>query len=298
MLDTLQATGSDMVVASRYTAEGQSGLAGRRHLVSRAGTLLAHSMLGVRSTDPLSGFFVMSRAWFERARPRLSGIGFKILIDLMASGRRRPSLAEVSTTLRQRFSGTSKLDPGWSSSSPLCWWRNVRADMCPPASRCLPRSGTTGVAVHLGALALGGRLRRAAVLGGSGDRDFSGDDEQLFSQQRAHLPGPPAERPLTAAGAAYVLPILHRGSAAQRSLASTAAFAGVHWLVAGVSGAFAGALWNYSAAAGATWRDANAATPSSTLAPILQLRDQSLSGGVIPAICLFSPPISVASSER
>jgi dolichol-phosphate mannosyltransferase len=97
-------------VASRYLDDNGSGLTGLRHWGSRAGVMASSLLLGLRLADPLSGCFLMTRTWYETARPRLSGRGFKILIDVVASTRRRPRLEQVPTALRPRVGGVSKLD--------------------------------------------------------------------------------------------------------------------------------------------------------------------------------------------
>ena len=52
----------------------------------------------------------MSRAFFEEAAGRLTGVGFKVLVDLVASAERPVRFAEVSYTFRTRKHGESKLD--------------------------------------------------------------------------------------------------------------------------------------------------------------------------------------------
>jgi dolichol-phosphate mannosyltransferase len=81
-----------------------------RHRLSRAGTWLTDATLGVPLADPLSGCFAMTREWYTQVRSELSGLGFKILIDVIASGHRRPQTAQIPTMLRARAGGTSKLD--------------------------------------------------------------------------------------------------------------------------------------------------------------------------------------------
>jgi dolichol-phosphate mannosyltransferase len=100
----------DVAVASRYLDDSRSGLSGARHTLSRAGTWLTDTTLGVPLADPLSGCFAMTRDWYNQVRGQLSGLGFKVLIDVVASGQRRPHTAQVPTMLRERAGGTSKLD--------------------------------------------------------------------------------------------------------------------------------------------------------------------------------------------
>ncbi|MBE1161059.1 glycosyltransferase [Dyella acidiphila] len=100
----------DVAVASRYLDDARSGLNGLRHGLSRAGIWLTDTALGVPLADPLSGCFAMKHEWYAQVRHRLSGLGFKILIDVVASGQRRPRTAQVATLLRPRAGGASKLD--------------------------------------------------------------------------------------------------------------------------------------------------------------------------------------------
>jgi dolichol-phosphate mannosyltransferase len=110
LLDKLATTDADVAVASRYLDDARSGLHGVRHNLSRAGIWLTDTMLGVPLADPLSGCFAMTRDWYAQVRGQLSGLGFKILIDVIASGQQRPHTAQVPTLLRARAGGASKLD--------------------------------------------------------------------------------------------------------------------------------------------------------------------------------------------
>ncbi len=61
-------------------------------------------------SDPMSGFFMVRVATFERFAHRLSGIGFKILLDIVLSAGPGLRVAEVPYRFRQREQGESKLD--------------------------------------------------------------------------------------------------------------------------------------------------------------------------------------------
>jgi dolichol-phosphate mannosyltransferase len=99
----------DLVVASRYAAEGRSnGLAdASRVLVSRASTYLTKAMFPLRLkdvSDPMTGFFLVDRRTLdlEQLRPR----GFKILLEILA--RRPMRVAEVPFSFADRHAGDSK----------------------------------------------------------------------------------------------------------------------------------------------------------------------------------------------
>jgi dolichol-phosphate mannosyltransferase len=111
MLELLKRQPTDLVVASRYMASGAAdGLSAKRLQLSRAGVWLARTLLKSTITDPVSGFFMMRRAVADAAAPLLSGVGTKILIDLLASSPTRLSVAELPYRFRGRNQGSSKLD--------------------------------------------------------------------------------------------------------------------------------------------------------------------------------------------
>jgi dolichol-phosphate mannosyltransferase len=50
---------------------------------SHAGKWLSVAICGATLSDPMSGFFVLRRTFFDEVVHRLSGVGFKILVDIM-----------------------------------------------------------------------------------------------------------------------------------------------------------------------------------------------------------------------
>ena len=113
MLQTLREGTADIVVASRFAAGGDAaGLsAAWRHKLSAIAIRAATTMLPVRLTDPMSGYFMLPQAVFEQITPRLTGQGFKILLDLLLSARGKLRVTEIGATFRPRVEGESKLSP-------------------------------------------------------------------------------------------------------------------------------------------------------------------------------------------
>lgn len=101
----------DLVVASRYLGGGDSAAfsAGRARM-SRLATRLAVRLTRTPITDPMSGFLMIERAAFLRSLPRLSAVGFKILLDIAASAPVPLRIAELPYRFRARQHGESKLD--------------------------------------------------------------------------------------------------------------------------------------------------------------------------------------------
>ena len=111
MFRALEREPLDIVVGSRHVAGGSfGGFSEKRQRVSNVATRLSRYILKAELADPMSGFFMIRRDAFEGAVRRLSGIGFKILMDLFASSPEPLRFKELPYQFRERQHGESKLD--------------------------------------------------------------------------------------------------------------------------------------------------------------------------------------------
>jgi dolichol-phosphate mannosyltransferase len=111
MLDVLRNEPIDIAVGSRYAAGGGVGdWDKQREKHSRIATWLGGWLLRVPLSDPMSGFFMLRRDAFDASVRRLSTMGFKILIDIVASSPRPMRIKELPYQFRSRHAGESKLD--------------------------------------------------------------------------------------------------------------------------------------------------------------------------------------------
>jgi dolichol-phosphate mannosyltransferase len=100
---------ADVAVGTRRSAGGSFGSFGPvRRLLSRSGSLLARCLLGVHVSDPMSGYFVLSRERFEHLVAEVDPSGFKILLEFLVRGP-RPRVVEVGYCFGSRRHGESKL---------------------------------------------------------------------------------------------------------------------------------------------------------------------------------------------
>ena len=91
----------DVVVGSRYLDGGGLGEWSRsRALISRLSARLSRTVVRAELTDPMSGFFMIRRSAFEEVVRNLSGMGFKILLDILASSPRPLRLKELPYQFR------------------------------------------------------------------------------------------------------------------------------------------------------------------------------------------------------
>ena len=259
--DQLAADGADVALASRYARRsGGTGLTGFRDRISRIGTFITHLLLGVRVSDPLSGLFLMRRSWFEHVRPRLSGVGFKILVDVIASGSRPPRTAETATRLRPRAGGASKLDVRvMADLAALLVEKSTRGLICARLFLFLA-VGLCGVGVHMATLGVG-RIAGAPFWAAQGvaivvamTSNFALNNALTFRQAR--LTGRAAMRGL---GLFYASCLA--GAVLNEAGAGALHRAGAPWAAAALCGLFAGALCNYLLATRLTWSIGAGAAP-------------------------------------
>jgi len=101
----------DVVIASRYIDNAKLELWSKgRILLSRAATGFVRIVSRVKIKDPLSGFFMMKREFFDQAAPSLCGRGQKILLDLCLSSPDKFRFKELPFQFKGRVSGKSKLN--------------------------------------------------------------------------------------------------------------------------------------------------------------------------------------------
>ncbi len=106
---------ADFVIGSRYVDGG--GFAEKWHptriLMSRTAALMANVILGVKSKDPMSGFFAIRKSAFEAAQSQLHPRGFKIMLELLfllTHAAEPYRIVEHGITFGRRLHGKSKLN--------------------------------------------------------------------------------------------------------------------------------------------------------------------------------------------
>ena len=111
MMATLRTGNVDLVVGTRHAGTGSMGkFSASRVRLSNLGRRLSRLVCRCELSDPMSGFFMLTRPFLEQTVRHTSGIGFKILLDLMAAAPRPVRLTEIPYTFGARLHGESKLD--------------------------------------------------------------------------------------------------------------------------------------------------------------------------------------------
>ena len=111
MLQQIRTGQYDLVVGSRNIEGGSMGEFRRERVaLSNLGLKVSKLISKHDLSDPMSGFFMLTRAFLEDVMRSTTGVGFKILLDLVASSKRPVRFTEVPYRFRNRKFGESKLD--------------------------------------------------------------------------------------------------------------------------------------------------------------------------------------------
>jgi len=255
MLATLQADSADLVVGSRYIAGGDAGgFAPDRAKISRAATGLARRLLGVRLSDPMSGFFMFRRERLDEIAGELSPIGFKILLDIVLTAKNRLRIAEIPYEFGERRHGRSKFDVAVGLEFVGLALAKMTGGVIDPRFISFALVGTTGLAVHLlilrvafGTFALNFSLAQSFATFAAMVSNFLLNNRLTYHDRR--LSG----KNLLPGFLGFCL-IGTAGAITNVGLASWLYSEEPTWWLAGAAGAIMGALWNYSMSSRFVWR--------------------------------------------
>lgn len=170
MVDLVHSGRADVCVGTRSASGGSYGewSFGRR-MVSWVATLLAKLLLRVPLTDPMSGYFVVSRDAFRRCAPDINPKGFKILLEFV--GRHRElKVAEVGYTFRPRLHGETKLSPSVVRAYLLAIFEMRFGRLISPQFFLYALVGASGVIVNLIGFGIGELLDFPRIDTGLGPR--------------------------------------------------------------------------------------------------------------------------------
>ncbi len=255
MLRLLQEGGCDIVVGSRHVEGGDaSGLSGAwRHRLSESGIRIAQRLLPAKLSDPMSGFFMLPRALFERLAPRLTGQGFKILLDLLLSSPTPLSVREVPYSFHERAAGESKLDVLVLAQFGGLLLDKLFGGLLPLRFIAFALVGATGILVHLAVLnvaRIGGlQFEQAQILATlvAMITNFQLNNTITYRDQRLR-------RGRLWRGLLLFMVVCGIGNLANIGIAQVLYSGHAGWTPAGAVGAAIGVVWNYAVSATLVWR--------------------------------------------
>ena len=253
MLQAVQSDGINLAVASRYSKGGSVGdLSDSRAKISRIATDVSRLIVKADLGDPMSGFFMIEREAFESTVRRMSGQGFKILLDLFASSPAPLVFREFPFTFRGREYGESKLDALVAWEYLMLVADKLVGHVVPVRFISFLLIGGIGVLVNLltlrVSLLFGSSFAVAAALGTivAMVSNFMLNNQLTYRDCR--LRGGALLR-----GLVFFMIGCSVGGLAGVGVSITVFGDSKSWWLAGLAGAAAGAVWNYAIASTFTW---------------------------------------------
>jgi dolichol-phosphate mannosyltransferase len=254
MLEKLRSGHFDLVIGSRYKGASVSDeWSPIRRRLSRMGIWLGQIILRTHISDPLSGFFMLSRELFERVIHRVSGKGFKILLDILASVGGNLRHVELPFVFHPRRFGRSKLDT-------LVIWEYALLLLDKTAGRIIPTRflmfaliGTLGGIMHLGILWIALNpmsfdfiVAQSVATGVAISMNFFLNN--IFTYRDERLRGLSIVR-----GLLFFYLVCSLGAFVNVRLALLLYEHQIEWWFAGLLGAVVGAVWNYAVSSVFVW---------------------------------------------
>ncbi len=257
MVDYLRSGQYDISVGSRYVTGGGLGdWSASRVRVSAVATRIAKLAISAELSDPMSGYFAITREAFDSAVRDLSGQGYKILIDICASAPRGLRLKEVPYVFKNRIHGDSKLDS-------LVIWEYLLLLLDKAIGHVIPVKfisfafiGSFGVVIHMGILSVimgttGLAFWISQTMAAIGAMIFNFFVNNILTYRDQRIRGlVPLVKGLLSFVAVCSIGMLANVGVADYLFSDFR----YGWFSAGLAGILVGAVWNYATTSVITWK--------------------------------------------
>ena len=256
MLHAVRSDGADIAVASRF-ADGASTSDWsdpERERLSGLANRLARKLTGVELTDPMSGYFLLRTETALSLVPKLSGIGFKILLDLLATSDKPLTVRDIPMNFAKRRTGESKLDRAIALDFLAGLYDKTFGRFIPTRFALFGTVGALGVLVHIAILylcllAAGAQFAWSQGIATLGAMSFNFwlNNFLTYRDRRLKSAGEMFRGWLSFIAACSV------GAFANVAIASTLFERGLHSLLAALVGIAIGSVWNYALSSRFVW---------------------------------------------
>jgi len=154
MLAAIEGGAYDLSYASRFAEGASTDAWGRPDRVKASGmaNTIARKVTGVTLSDPMSGYFMLRTDALRKDAHRLSGVGFKILLDILATVDQPLRIKEFPMHFAARAEGESKLDQTVVFEFLVGLYDKWLGRIIPTRFALFGTVGAMGVFVQLGAL--------------------------------------------------------------------------------------------------------------------------------------------------
>lgn len=255
MLKILKTGDCDLVLGSRYSAGGGFGNWDQNRIkASKFATRLSKLITGQKISDPMSGFFMLTRASLNKCIRKLSLQGYKLLLDIVTSYPGQMKIMEVPYEFRKRQHGDSKLDSMIVMEFAMMLIEKVTRGVIPARFILFSAVGASGLIVHFTVLYMIFNFTQYGFTTAQTVATFVAMTSNFFINNwlNYHDRRLKGMRILTGLFAFYAVCSL--GSLANISVSSFVFEQKYTWYVSGLAGVIIGTVWNYAATSILAWR--------------------------------------------
>jgi len=267
MLAAIESGEFDVAYASRFAEGASTDAWGRPDRVKASGLAnsLARRVTGLELSDPMSGYFMLRTETLRADAHRLSGVGFKILLDILATVDKTLRVKEFPLNFAARAEGESKLDRTVVFEFLVGLYDKWLGRIIPTRFALFGTIGALGVVVHMAVLAVvlnlfGARFlvshypKEAAFIVGQTSAavvamtfNFVLNNELTYADKRLR-----GFVPLVAGWARFALTCLF-GLLANIGAATALVRIGFHPYPAALVGIVLGSVWNFALSSRFVW---------------------------------------------
>jgi len=255
MLAEIEQGGADVVIGTRYAPGGSTGVWDKsRKAMSQLATVTSRAILSQPVSDPMSGFFMLQRKVLDSTVLGLSGFGFKILLDILATAKHKSiRIAEVPYCFRDRFAGESKLDEMVIWEFGMLLADKTIGRFVPVRFLTFSIIGGLGVFVHMAILTvvlkgleLGFTTAQSAATGTAMIFNFALNNILTYRDRRLR-------RSAWFKGLFSFMIACSIGALANVGIATYLFENSTQWMLAALAGVLVGAVWNFAVTQLYTW---------------------------------------------
>lgn len=256
MLQRLEATDLDIAIGSRFVEGGGTGDWDNDRIVkSRLATRIGKLVLKADLADPMSGFFMLRTATFRQITPRLTGIGFKILLDLFTAAKPPLRFVELPYQFHRREVGESKLDHVVAFEFLVALYDRMFGRLVPTRFAMFGSIGAMGVGLHMALLTfiyvgLGTSFVVGQTVATIGAMTFNFVLNNMLTYRDRRLHG---ARALVLGWISFCL-VCSVGALANVGVAAFLfEVQNAYWTLSALAGIVVGAVWNFALSSKFTW---------------------------------------------
>ena len=264
MLNAIRGGECDIAVASRFAAGASTADWNdpARERASGLANAVARRLTGVALSDPMSGYFMLRSEALRHDAHRLSGIGFKLLLDILATAEAPLRVKEFPLAFAARARGASKLDRTVMFEFLVGLYDKWLGRVIPTRYALFGTIGAAGVLVHMAVLSaflavFGGRVEDHLISTFEAGQtlaalvamtfNFALNNALTYADQRLRGIGPLLRGWLKFALTCSV------GLLANVGVAAVLVRAGMPLYAAALAGILIGSVWNYALSSRFVW---------------------------------------------